>query len=205
MQRAFAADAFTMSPKLLNRLAPDRWLHWGVTDNNGGSTGPRFDYNLDDKAMAIQTGILNAITSPNLLARLEEAEDRSAEPMRMSEYFDRLTRGLWSEVGSATPASIKTLEGPGTRRDIQRMYVDRLAQMVTSPPAGLPDDARALARLQLSRIDSRAAKALAAETPLGDYTRAHLMETRARIKRTLEAGTDAAPRVAGGPGGQATP
>ena len=39
-------------------------------------------------------------------------------------------------------------------------------------------------------------RALAAGTPLGDATRAHLLETRARIKRALEAGRDA-----DGPGG----
>ena len=205
-QRGFAAGAFAVSPKLLNRLAPDRWAHWGVADNFGVWTGSRLDYNLHDKALAIQTGLLNALLAPNLLARMREAENRSAEPLRMSDYFDRLTRALWNEVGGPTPAAIRTLDGPHTRRDVQRSYVDQLGQMVVSPPAGLPDDARALARLQLTRIDARAARALAAEGPMGDYTRAHLLETRARIKRTLEAGRDVGGgRAGGGPGGNATP
>src|SRR6185369_9292769 len=66
-QRGFAANAFQVSPVLLNRLAPDRWSHWGVADNFGVWTGPRLDFNLDDKALAIQTGLLNAMLSPNLL------------------------------------------------------------------------------------------------------------------------------------------
>ena len=45
-ERAFAVDAFSVSPKLLDRLAPDRWQHWGVADNFGIYTGPRLDYNL---------------------------------------------------------------------------------------------------------------------------------------------------------------
>ncbi len=204
MQRAFARDAFALPPALLNRLAPDRWLHWGVDDNFGQSTGPRFDYNLTEKALAIQTGILNAITAPQLLARLREAESRSAEPYKLSEHMDRLTRGLWSEVGGTSAAAIQSLEGPHSRRDLQRVHVDRLAQMLVSPPAGLPDDARALARLQLTRIDGRAARALAAGTPMGDATRAHLLESRARIQRALEASVDvASARPAGAPGGPA--
>jgi hypothetical protein len=65
-----------------------------------------------------------------------------------------------------------------------------MANMVADPPADAPDDARALARLALTRVDSRCARALAASTPMGDNTRAHLLETRARIKRALEAGRD---------------
>jgi hypothetical protein len=112
-------------------------------------------------------------------------------------------------VGSANPAAIKSLEGPHTRRELQRAFVDRMANMVVDPPPGAPDDARALARLTLTRVDARCARALAAATPMGDDTRAHLLETRARIKRALEAGrqTDAAAaaRPGGPPGGAITP
>jgi hypothetical protein len=57
----------------------------------------------------------------------------------------------------------------------------------------------ALARLQLTRIDARAARALAAEAPMGGYARAHPIESRARIKRALEAGRDADVARSGGP------
>jgi len=186
-KRAFAVDAFRMSPVLLNHLAPDRWAHWGVADNFGVWTGPRLDYNLGDKVLAIQSAVLTGLLSPSLLARLREAESRSPEAMRMSELFDRTTRMLWGEVAGGSAAAMKSLDGPTTRRDLQRLYVDRLGQMVVGGTTGLPDDARALARLQLTRIDGRCSRALAAEGPMGDYTRAHLIETRARIKRSLEA------------------
>jgi hypothetical protein len=124
---------------------------------------------------------------------LREGESHSAEPFRMAELFDRLTRAVWGDVGAG--ASLKTLEGPGTRREVQRAYVDRLAAMVVSPPPGAPDDARALARLQLTRIDQRIGAAMAGKAVIGDYARAHFIETRARIKRALEAQreTDAGP------------
>ena len=194
-QRAFAADAFAVAPGLLNRLSPDRWSHWGINERFGLFTGPRLDYDLNDKAFSLQSGLLDDLTAPALLARLREAESRGADAFRLADHFDRMTRMLWGEVGGAPAAALKALEGPGTRRQVQRAYVDRMAALVVAPPPGTPDDARALARLQLARIDSRASRALVAATPLGDYTRAHLMETRARIKRALEAGreADAAP------------
>jgi hypothetical protein len=92
------------------------------------------------------------------------------------------------------------LDGPHTRRELQRAFVDRLTTLLVDPPANTPDDARALSRLALSRIDSRCARALAVEGPMGDNTRAHLLETRARIRRALDASRNAdepaAPRTA---------
>ncbi len=200
-QRAFATDAFAVAPALLNRLAPDRWSHWGIGERFGLFTGPRLDYDLNDKVFAMQWSLLESLTAPALLARLREAESRAPDGFRMADHFDRLTRMLWGEVSGASPAAMKALEGPGTRRQLQRAYVDRLAALVVAPPAGTPDDARALARLQLTRIDGRSSRALAAETPLGDYARAHLMETRARIKRALEAGREADAAPAARPAG----
>lgn len=184
----WASDAMSAPGPLLERLAPNRWSHWGM--GPGGTFAGRQDYAWNDRVLAIQTITLNGVTSPALLARLREQETRSADAYRLADHFDKLTRTLWGEVGGANPATIKSLEGPHTRRELQRAFVDRMANMVADPPAGAPDDARALARLALTRVDARCARALAVAAPMGDNTRAHLLETRARIKRALEAGRD---------------
>ncbi len=196
-ERAFARDAFGVPSSLLNHLGQDRWSHWGVQ----ASFSRRLDYDLNERIFAVQNAFLNALTAPRLMARLREAETRSPEAFRLSELFDRLTRMTWSEVGGTSPAALKALDGPHTRREVQRAYVDRLAALMVSPPPQAPDDARALARLQLQRIDARAAKQLASEAPLGDYTRAHLLEARARIKRAMDASRQVLDRPAAGPGG----
>ena len=193
--KVFAADAFAAPPRLLQRLMPDRWAQWGGTD----LFNSRVDYSLNDRALAIQLAILRGITAPPLLARMREAETRSPGAYRLSEHFERVTRALWGEVGGVSPAAMRALDGPGTRRELQRAWVDRLASFVTGGVPAAPDDARALARLQLSRIDARAARALLAGALLGDDTRAHLQEARARIKRALEAHAEAdAPGAAAG-------
>lgn len=198
-QRAFAADAFSLPPSMLNRMAQDRWSHWGVQNGFGGPL--RLDYNFNDRALSIQNALLTGLLSPNLLARLRESESHATEPFRMSELFDRLTRSLWGEVGGASPVAMKALDGLGTRRDVQRAYVDKLTALMLGNVSGAPDDARALSRLQLVRIDGRISQAVAAKVPLGDYTRAHFLETRARIKRGLEASreADVAPAAPRGP------
>ncbi len=192
-QRVFAADAFAAPPRLLQRLAPSRWSHWGM--GNGLFAG-RQDYDYTIRVFASQRTLLAAVVSAPLLARMEEAENRSPDAYRMSEHFDRLTKAIWGEVGGASVAGLRTLEGTSTRRDVQRAYVDLLADMVTDPSPALPGDATALARLQLQRVDARCARVLVTGATLGDYARAHLLETRARIKRALDAGTEA-----GGAGG----
>jgi len=172
----------------------------------GGTFAGRQDFAWNDRVLAIQTTLLNAVTAPALLSRLREEETRSADAYRVSEHFDKLTRAIWGEVGGAVPAAIRSLDGPHTRRELQRAFVDRMAGMVVDPPAGAPDDARALARLALTRVDARCARALAAATPLGDNTRAHLLESRARIRRALEAGREADAAVpAARPGAAMTP
>ena len=180
----WAANAMSAPPALLSRLAPNRWSHWGMGQ---GTFAERQDYAWSDRVLAVQTTMLNAVTQPALLARMEEAENRTASPYRMSEHFDGLTKAVWGEVGGGSPQAFQALEGPNTRRDLQRAFIDRMAGFVTSPPPGTPDDARALARLTLTRVDQRCARVLASGVALGDNTRAHLLESRARVKAALDA------------------
>jgi hypothetical protein len=183
--QAFTAESFHLSAARLNRLAPDRWTHWG-----NGNTG-RFDYALNARVLGLQTGLLERLLEPSMLGRIREAESRTRDPFRLTEHFDRLTRNLWGEVGGASTPEFRALGGTGTRRSLQRTYVDRLSNLILRPASGTPDDARAVARLQLQRIDGRCAAALASAN-LNDDVRAHLVETRARIARTVDAGRTAA-------------
>ncbi len=193
--RIFASDAFAISPKLLQRLMPDRWSQWGGTN----LFSSRVDYTWNERVLGIQTALMRAISAPALLARVRESESRAPDAYRLVEHFERVTRTIWGEVGGVAAAPLKALDGTGTRRELQRAWVDRLGSMVTGDLAGIPDDARALARLQLARIDGRASRTLLLPA-LGDNTRAHLLETRARIKRVLEASAQA-DAGQGGPGG----
>jgi hypothetical protein len=77
------------------------------------------------------------------------------------------------------------------RRELQRAYVDRLADMVANPAPAAPDDAVALARLHLTRISDACQRDLTAVGPKSDTVRAHLMELRARSRRALDAQRDA--------------
>ncbi len=58
---------------------------------------------------------------------------------------------------------------------------------MNAAPPGTPEDAEALARLQLTRIGDACGRGLTAAGTKSETVRAHLMELRARTKRALEA------------------
>jgi hypothetical protein len=72
------------------------------------------------------------------------------------------------------------------QRNLQRIYLDKLISMVVKPYAGTPHEAVALARLHLTRLQSRIDQA-SRQGGLGDESLAHLAESKARIDRALDA------------------
>jgi len=190
-KRAFAPDAFGLSEQMLNRMGANRYSDWESNLFSG-----RIDYPWYSRVLMVQTGLLQRLTSPWTVARVREAENRSADPLTLAELFDELTGAIWGEFGIGAAgaaarqnpaAALQAVAGPGTRRELQRAYVDQLARWVVDPVPPGTDDARALARLHLTRIDAACGARLAAPAGLGDAVRAHLTETRARAKRALEA------------------
>jgi hypothetical protein len=191
-KRTFAPDAFAVSKPLLNRLMADRFWDW---EQNLFAMG-RIDYPWYTRVLTTQTAVMKRLLSAPTVARLRESETRPGDPLTLSELFNEMTGAIWGEFGIGAPGAparqnpaegMRATNGPGTRRDLQRAYVDYLAHWVVDTTLIGTDDARALARLHLSRIDDACATRLAARGETSDVLRAHLSETRARIKRALEA------------------
>jgi hypothetical protein len=177
VESAFSADAFALPPELLNKLADNKIVDW---ENRLYIYGRRFDFPLITWVGAIQNTILYYLLQPMLLQRVLETEYKVEEPFRLAELFGTLTKAIWLD----TPApSGKTAV---MQRNLQRFYVRMLTQMVVQPSMGTPEDAVALARLNLVRVRGSIETALR-EPGLGDETNAHLMESKARIDRALEA------------------
>jgi hypothetical protein len=191
-KRAFSVEAMNVPASLLDKIGKDQQWDWG---NNLFAYG-RQDYPFLSRVLAIQVGMMNGLTDPNLLTRLREQESRvGAGAFRVQDVFSRLTGSIMSELGVAgsVPASTAryaSLDNPNTRRALQRAYVDRLSDMVVNPPPAAPEDAAALARLHLTRIADACQRGLGPTGPTSDTVRAHLMELRARSRRALEAQRD---------------
>jgi hypothetical protein len=183
-ERAFSPKAFDIPSPLLEKIGRDQYFDWGSNLFNYGQQ----EYPFLSRVELIQTGMMNGLMAPALLSRIREQEHRSPKPLKLADVFDQLTSSIMTELAPRGGAQqLAALDTPMPRRELQRAYVDRLSEIVNSSPAGMPEDAEALARLQLTRIGEASQRGLAAAAPKSETVRAHLMELRARTKRALEA------------------
>ncbi|WP_298904215.1 zinc-dependent metalloprotease [uncultured Nostoc sp.] len=172
----FAEDALSFSPELLNKLAPSRWRHWGASPQVG-----RLDFPIHDLVQLIQGSVLRDLLSGDRLSRLKDIElkTKPENALTLPELFETLQSGIWTEVikPKDKPMKISSL-----RRGLQRQYLDILTGMVLRKES-VPEDARTLAWYKLKQLDEK----LKGVNSDDEYTKAHLLETRDRIEKVLNA------------------
>ena len=179
LDEGFAENAFSLSPDLLNKLAPERWLHWDANP----FFSMRIDFPYLQTVGFYQAILLEFLHDPAVLARMRDAELRVAslsETLTIPELFSAVANAVWSEVrgGSSSPIT-------STRRDLQRFHLNTLTRIMVSPPPGMPEDARSVARGVLSDLAGMLRGAR--RDDMDAYTRAHLDESQVRIDRILAA------------------
>ncbi|MCF2148313.1 zinc-dependent metalloprotease [Desmonostoc muscorum LEGE 12446] len=172
----FAEDALSFSPELLNKLAPSRWRHWGSSPQIG-----RLDYPIHDLVLLLQGSVLRDLLSGDRLSRLKDIElkTKAENALTLPELFDTLQSGIWTEV---IKPKDKPMKIASLRRGLQRQYLDILSSMVLRKQ-NVPEDARTLAWYKLKQLDEK----LKDVNSEDEYTKAHLLETRDRIEKILNA------------------
>ncbi|MBE9057138.1 zinc-dependent metalloprotease [Sphaerospermopsis sp. LEGE 08334] len=171
----FDEEALKFSPKLLNKLVPSRWYHWGSTPVTG-----RLDFPVHDLVLFVQSAVLSDLLSGDRLTRIKDIELKSkpGEALTLPEIFNTLQDGIWTEVlqpkGKPEISSL--------RRGLQRQYVNFLTAMVLRK-VDVPEDARTLAWYKLKQLNQQLKRVRSDD----EYTKAHLLETRDRIEKALNA------------------
>ena len=177
----FDENAFQFSPELLNKLAPDRWSHWGTR-----TLIFPLDYPIGDRILYVQKIVLAALLSPPRLMRLRDLELKTPEEesLTIPELFETLKGGIWTEV---LAEKNQLTEISSTRRSLQREHLNLLGAMVLRE-SRVPEDARTLAWYNLHQLDEALEKTLKKrKDDLNVVTIAHLQETHARIGQILTA------------------
>lgn len=109
--------------------------------------------------------------------------------MGLPDLFSTLSSAIWSELAPSTqarPARVHNISS--TRRDLQRLHLNAMIRLALTPAPGTPEDARALARMTLSSVGTDIDRVLAApKADLDVSTRAHLVDSRERIRQALDA------------------
>ncbi|NIV12056.1 MAG: peptidase M43, partial [Aliifodinibius sp.] len=101
------------------------------------------------------------------------------QPFTMLELFRNIRKAIWQEVNEGTNIN-------SFRRELQRMHLYVLKNMVVKTPPTYPHDAVTLARADLVAIKNKIEENLTSEN-LDPYTTAHLQETKAKIEAALDA------------------
>lgn len=183
-ETAFASPKF--DPQLLNSLAATRWRHWGITEPS------RIDYPIHQNVSQMQTRVLSQLLSPLTLNRLQDGEVKVAaneDAYTLAEHLKTLTESVFSEVNAPPAGEFNNRNSYITsyRRNLQRTCLKLMADLIIAN-SGQPEDARVLLRMNLTDLGNKIDAALAkGDLKLDDYTKAHLIDSRLRIKQTLEA------------------
>jgi hypothetical protein len=179
-ENLFAPQAFHFEPRLLNKLASDRFPNW----RDFRSMQRRFDYPVHARVLGLQKAVLDRLLHPVVLGRVLDAEVKDPDPFTISMLFSGLQDSIWEE----TRGTAATLNINSYRRALQREHLTRMATMVLRTQPELPEDARTMARLSLGGLRTQLRGALARPAvKMRVETRAHLQESLARIDEVLAA------------------
>ena len=179
----FGPDAFRIPPRLLNKLAVERF-----PDIEGNFWNlERIDLPIHTLVLALQSLPMDRLFHPIVLSRLVDIETRyeGKDKFTAAEMFAAVRQAIWSEIDSRGNVN-------SFRRNLQRKHLTTLIGLAVQSDPAVPEDARTLARADLIEIrrgiDALLGRAGKPAAALDAVTRAHLDETRARITAALEAG-----------------
>ncbi|MGD9721104.1 MAG: zinc-dependent metalloprotease [Pirellulales bacterium] len=183
-EQIFSSKPFELSPTLYGYLASSRWSHWGA------QMSLRSDFPVHDVIGMWQGRVLDKLLSPLTLDRLHDAELHVAadqDALTTAELLERLTHSIFSEVESVPSGEFSTRKPAidSLRRNLQRDYLKRLSNVALGI-TGAPQDCQTVAFMELKGLEGRINDALAKNTKLDAYSKAHLEESASRIHKVID-------------------
>jgi hypothetical protein len=157
-ENAFATPEWAIKPDILRRIEPVGVL---------------------ERVRAAQQRVLGSLLSTARLSRLVEQEALDGEvAYRPLDFLADVRKGVWSEIYAEGPARVDAY-----RRNLQRAYVETLAERVNGAQA-TASDARAFFRGELKALDGDLQRALTRTTDR--ETGLHIEDVRSQIARALD-------------------
>ncbi|MCY7317058.1 MAG: zinc-dependent metalloprotease, partial [Rubrivivax sp.] len=136
LRSTLSTEGLTLSPALQRRLAPD------FLDRAEG--GVATDFSVQQSLFSLQRAVLNYLLSDVIAARILDNVgklDRPSDAFQLGQMYQRLADDVWSELASSAAIA-------GSRRDLQRDHVNRLALAVVRPSGSGRADVRGHLREQ---------------------------------------------------------
>jgi hypothetical protein len=182
----FTDEFFSVSPEVLNHLAPSRWWH------SGTSIDYTMDFPVHRYIGLFQWWNLFDRLFPNTLRRIHDAELKTdnSDKFTVAEYLQRIHNSCWADAVDAGRLKSKTWTDnqpflSDVRRSLQREYLGIMEPMVRSrPDTVLSPDLHAMVKYSLRQLADQLGEAI--ETGKADFaSQAHLVACKSRIDRML--------------------
>ena len=176
-QNIFSEDAFNFPPELLNKFVYEKM----GTFTGGIWSRSRMDYPVHNTVSYIQSIAISHLYDPIRLARILDNElkfEKKEEKFRMPELFDTIRSSIWNEIPEQRNIN-------SFRRELQRMHLHRLSEIILNKNEAIPNDAISLTRADLTEIKNKIINA--DRIKLDKITNAHLSETLSKIEAVLSA------------------
>jgi hypothetical protein len=172
---AFQTPTWAIDPEILRRIEPV-----GVLDR------------VRAGQLRVMTSLLS---SPRIMRLVEQEALDGAAAYRALDFLADVRKGVWTEIYGTAPVRMDPY-----RRNLQRAYVDTLADRVNGRLAAV-DDTRAFFRGELKTLDADLRTAAARTTDRA--SRLHIEDVRNQIARALDHTVYEPAAAAGGRGGAA--
>jgi hypothetical protein len=211
----FKDDFFATEAELLNDLPPSRWMDWYSNPMT------RIDFPAHQTVQSMQSFALLALTSPQVLQRVYDAElkSKAEDKFTAAELIGRVKQIVWGNLTTSGDTKFTDAK-PMTsslRRNLQRQYVQYMLNIADSKPGALVSaDLQSMASYAMKELSDGIGKLLTDGGDRVDFaTKAHLTQTKSQIDRVLNAPHINMPAMGGGgsiiilgqptPGGQPQP
>jgi hypothetical protein len=177
--KIWAPGVFHFRADLINKLQPERFADFQYSIYSM----KRVDYPIHDQIFRAQVIPLFQIYDPITLDRINDIEmhyEPGQDVYTMTDIFQDVRRAIWTPEITA-PSNINS-----ARRNLQRAHLNILVKLVTDRKLPVPEDARTLARVDMTVLKRAITSALQSNS-LNTITRGHLEESLARIDAALKA------------------
>jgi hypothetical protein len=198
LENAMRDDAWGLNSDLLHKMTVEK--NWDAGGMASIMTNPSFP--IHQRIGGMQASAISMLLNPSKLGNVYDGElrnDSEIDVLTVAEIIQAVTDEVWSELGDMPSSS--TIRKPAIsslRRNLQSEHLARLVELSLEEDAGSPAGRtiQSLVRLQLQEILAELQDAQASDA----YTRAHIMDSKIKIQKALNAQFTIGGSAAGGGG-----
>lgn len=187
----FEDEAYGLTPELLAKMSLDMW----GDDGPGQFMSDEATWPIHDRVLGIQASALTMLMNPTTLRRVYDNELRlpaDEDTLTLPELLSKVTTRAWTELENECPEGRNDRKPmiSSLRRNLQREHLERLMDLVleSNDTTAAYKPISNLAGMQLRELKGKIEASIEkCGEKMDAYTKAHLVNSKEQIERTLTA------------------